>query len=224
MHSFLAAYSWINVRFLLEGLGITIFVSLVSIFFSSIFGTILGIIRYNKIKFVSAAVGFVIDIIRNLPLILIIFFTYFGLPQLGFKPTPIWAAILALIIFESMMIAEIMRAGIVSIPKGQMEGSLSNGLTFVQALRYVILPQAIKNMVPALVSQFISLVKDTSLATIIVLPDLLNHAQIIYGQDTNYTIPMFVALAVMYFIVCYTISKVAGYFENRVNKKRKFAK
>ncbi len=219
MHNFLAAYSWINIRFLLIGLGVTIFVSIISIFFSSIIGTVLGIIRYRKIKFISLIVGFIIDIIRNVPLILVIFFTYFGLPEIGIKTNPLWASILALIIFESMMIAEIMRAGILSIPKGQTEGAIANGLTYGQTLRHVVLPQAIKNMVPALVSQFISLVKDTSLATIIVLPELTNHAQIIYGQNTNYTIPMFLALAVMYFIICYSISKVANYYEQRVEKR-----
>ncbi len=83
---------------------------------------ILGIVRYVRVKILSAVLGFVIDIIRNLPLILIMFFTYFGLPNIGFKPVPFWAAIIALTIFESAMIAEIVRAGIESIPDGQMEG------------------------------------------------------------------------------------------------------
>ncbi|WP_268912536.1 amino acid ABC transporter permease [Lentilactobacillus sp. SPB1-3] len=224
MLNVLGAYSWVNIRFLLEGAWITIFVSVVSIVFSSILGIILGIIRYVNIKWLSAIVGFVIDIIRNLPLILIIFFTYFGLPNLGFKPAPVWASIIALSIFEAAMVAEIVRAGIVSIPSGQMEGARANGLTYWQGLWHIVLPQAIKNMIPAIVSQFISLVKDTSLATIIVLPDLMNHAQIIYGQNTNYTIPMFVALAVMYFIVCYALSLFASYLERRQNRSKTIAK
>lgn len=212
------AYSFINMRFLLEGAWVTVQVSVISIVLSSILGMILGIVRYIRVKILSAALGFVIDIIRNLPLILIMFFTYFGLPNIGFKPVPFWAAIIALTIFEAAMIAEIVRAGIESIPDGQMEGALANGLTFWQALRYIIVPQAIQNMIPALVSQFISLVKDTSLATIIVLPDLMNHAQIIYGQNTNYTIPMFIALAVMYFVVCYSLSLLSNYFERRLQR------
>lgn len=212
------AYSFINIRFLLEGAWVTVQVSVISIVLSSILGMILGIIRYVRIKVVSAALGFVIDIIRNLPLILIMFFTYFGLPNIGFKPIPFWATIIALTIFEAAMIAEIVRAGIQSIPDGQMEGARSNGLTYWQTLRYIIVPQALKNMIPALVSQFISLVKDTSLATIIVLPDLMNHAQIIYGQNTNYTIPMFIALAVMYFVVCYALSLLSNYLERRLKR------
>ncbi|KRM61561.1 glutamine ABC transporter membrane protein [Paucilactobacillus vaccinostercus DSM 20634] len=217
MQNFIDAYSWINIRYLLQGLWVTVEVSVASIILSYIFGTILGIIRYANIKYVSAIVGFIIDLIRNLPLLLIIFFTYFGLPNLGFKPAIIEAAILAMTVFESMMIAEIVRSGIVAVDSGQMEGALSNGLSYWQGLRIVILPQAMKNMIPALVSQFISLVKDTSLATIIVLPEMMYHAQIIYGQNTNYIIPMFIALAVLYFIVCYALSLLAKYLDKRMS-------
>lgn len=83
MENFIHAYSWINIRFLLQGLWVTIYVSLISIALSFILGLVFGFIRYVKIKYLSAIVGFVIDIIRNLPLLLIIFFTYFGLPELG---------------------------------------------------------------------------------------------------------------------------------------------
>ena len=216
MQNFIDAYSWINIRFLLQGLGITIEISVASIICSFIIGTLLGIIRYAKIKYLSAIVGFIIDLIRNLPLLLIIFFTYFGLPNIGVKPEIIPAAIMALTVFESSMVAEIVRSGINSIDYGQTEGALANGLNKWQALRLVVLPQAIKNMLPALVSQFISLVKDTSLATIIVLPELMYHAQIIYGQNTNYIIPMFVALAVLYFIVCYSLSLLARYLDKHL--------
>ncbi|WP_431814753.1 amino acid ABC transporter permease [Limosilactobacillus portuensis] len=216
MQNFIDAYSWINIRFLLQGLGITIEISVASIICSFIIGTLLGIIRYAKIKYLSAIVGFIIDLIRNLPLLLIIFFTYFGLPNIGVKPEIIPAAIMALTVFESSMVAEIVRSGINSIDYGQTEGALANGLTKWQALRLVVLPQAIKNMLPALVSQFISLVKDTSLATIIVLPELMYHAQIIYGQNTNYIIPVFVALAVLYFIVCYSLSLLARYLDKHL--------
>ncbi|AEV95670.1 amino acid ABC transporter permease [Pediococcus claussenii] len=216
MQSFIDAYSWVNISFLLKGLWITIEVSVISIILSYIFGAILGLIRYVKIKYLSAIVGFVIDLIRNLPLLLIFFFTYFGLPNMGIRLSIMASAISALTIFESAMLAEIIRGGIESIPKGQMEGARANGLTFWQAMRYVVLPQAQMRMIPALVSQFISLIKDTSLATIIMLPELMYHAQIIYGQDTNYIIPMFLALAVMYFVVCYALSVVSRVIEKRV--------
>ena len=215
LQNFIAAYSPDNLRYLFGGLGITILVSVVSIIGSFINGSILGVIRYVKIKYLSAIVGFIIDVIRNLPLILILFFTYFGLPNLGVKPDVIPAAILAMTIFESTMLAEIVRSGIQAVDPGQMEGARANGLTYWQALWYIVLPQALVKMIPALVSQFISLVKDTSLATIILLPEMLFRSQIIYGQNTNYIIPMFVAIAVMYFIVCYLLSVLARYLEKR---------
>lgn len=182
METFIHAYSWIDIHFLLRGLWVTIYVSLISIVLSFILGLFLGLIRYMKIKYVSAIVGFIVDIIRNLPLLLIIFFTYFGLPQMGIVTNPTTASIIALVIFEGAMLCEIVRSGIIAVPDGQMEGARSNGMTFGQAMYHVVVPQGLHNMIPALLSQFVSLVKDTSLATIIVLPELLYHAQIIYSQ------------------------------------------
>ena len=98
-----------------------------------------------------------------------------------------------------------------------MEAARSNGMSYVQAMYHVVFPQALKMMIPPLLSQFVSLVKDTSLATIIVLPDLLYHAQNVYGQNTNYLIPMFVALAGMYFVVCFSLSLLAKFFDKRLS-------
>ncbi|WP_010014747.1 ABC transporter permease subunit, partial [Loigolactobacillus coryniformis] len=112
MNNFIQAYSWLNIRYLLEGLWITVEISAISIVLSFIIGGLLGLLRYVKIKYLSALVGFVIDIIRNLPLLLILFFTFFGLPNIGIKPDVVMAAILAMTVFESAMVAEIIRSGI----------------------------------------------------------------------------------------------------------------
>ncbi len=216
MQTFINAYSWIDLRFLLQGLWTTIYVSIISIIFSFILGLIFGIVRYSKIPYLSAIVGFIVDIIRNLPLLLIIFFTYFGLPQLGLITNPVTASIIALVVFEGAMLAEIVRSGIDGIDPGQMEGARSNGMSYGQAMYHVVLPQALRNMIPALLAQFVSLVKDTSLATIIVLPELLYHAQIIYSQNTTYLIPMYVIIAVMYFIVCFCLTRIAAYIDRKL--------
>jgi len=220
MQEFINAYSWVNFRFLLEGLWVTIEVSVISIIFSFIIGTLLGLGRYVKVKYFSAIVGFVIDLIRNLPLLLILFFTYFGLPQIGIRLSVVAASIVAMTIFESAMLAEIVRSGITAVATGQMEAARSNGLTYMQAMRYIIMPQAFRKMIPPIVSQFISLVKDTSLATIILLPDLTYHAQIIYGQNVTYVIPMFVALAVMYFVVNFALSQASRVLEKRLTRSK----
>ncbi|GFZ27783.1 amino acid ABC transporter permease [Lactobacillus corticis] len=213
--NFAGAYSLINMRYLFQGFLVTLGVSAVSIVLSFIIGLILGIIRYSRIKWVSGIVGFIIDVIRNLPLLLILFFTYFGLPAIGIRVGSVSASITALVVFESAMISEIVRAGIESIDYGQMEGARSNGMTYVQAMYHIIVPQAVHNMIPALLSQFVSLVKDTSLATIILLPELLYRAQIIYSQNSTYMIPMYLIIAVMYFIICFALSKLASYLSKR---------
>lgn len=216
MQTWIDALSWLNFGFLLKGLAVTLYISLVSIVLSFILGSVLGIIRYSKIKFVSAAVGFVIDLVRNLPLLLIIFFTYFGMPKIGYRPSAITSAIIAMTIFESSMLAEIVRSGIQSVSEGQMEGARSTGMSFVQALWHIILPQAYRHMIPTIIGQFVSLIKDTSLATIIVVPELMQHAQVIYGQNANYIVPMFAALTLLYFIICFTLSMAGSYLHKHM--------
>jgi len=206
--NFVEAFSWVNIRFLLDGLLITVEVAVLSIIFSFIIGSLLGLVRYLKIPFISKVVGLLIDLIRNLPLLLIIFFTYFALPQIGIRFDIFWSAIAAMTIFESAMLSEIIRAGLNSVPKGQTEAGLSTGLTYSQTLLFIIIPQAFKAMVPPILSQFISLIKDTSLAVIISLPEITHNAKIIYGQNTNYVIPMFIAMALLYFSICFALSRV----------------
>ena len=213
---FAGAYSWINIRFLLEGLLLTVQVALVASLFSFVIGAVLGLIRYLKLPVLSAIVGAIIDVVRNLPLLLIIFFTYFALPQIGIRLTIFWSAVSALTIFESAMLSEIIRGGLNSIPKGQTEAGVSTGLTYGQTLWYIIIPQALRAMVPPIVSQIVSLIKDTSLATIITLPELTHHVRIVYGQNTNYVIPMFLMMGLMYWIVCYSLSKFSKRLEKTI--------
>ena len=209
--NFVEAFSGINIRFLLEGLLVTVEVAFYSIIFSVILGFILGIIRYFEIPVVSKVVGWVIDIIRNLPLLLIIFFTYFALPEMGISLDVFWSTVAAMSIFEASMISEILRGGLKAVPKGQTEAGLATGMTKTSVMRYILFPQAVRDTLPSVVSQLIALIKDTSLATIITLPELTHNAKIIYGQDTAYVIPMFIALALLYFAICYALSLFSKY-------------
>ena len=133
------AFTWSNLRFILDGLLVTLEVAIVSIILSFIIGSILGILRYLKIPILSLVVGIVVDIIRNLPLLLIIFFTYFALPQIGIQFSIFWSAVVALTIFESAMLSEIIRGGLLAVPKGQMEAGISTGLTKGQTIFYIVL-------------------------------------------------------------------------------------
>ena len=182
---------------------------------SFIIGGILGVIRFMKVPYLSLIVGAVVDIIRNLPLLLIIFFTYFALPQIGIQLSIFWSAVAAMTIFESAMLAEIIRAGLLAVPQGQMEAGRSTGMTYFSTLYYIVFPQSIKLMLPPIVSQFISLIRDTSLAVIISLPELTHHAKIIYAQNPSAVLPMFVAMTFLYFIICYSLSVFAKRLERK---------
>lgn len=212
---FIGAFSFDNLRFLLDGLQVTVSVSAISIVFSFLIGALAGTLRFSNIPVFSKILGLIIDVIRNLPLLLIIFFTYFALPQIGIRFDIFWSAVVALTIFESAMLSEIFRAGLNAVPKGQAEAGLSTGLSYVQTMLIIIIPQAFRSMIPAIISQLISLVKDSSLAIIISLPELTHHARIIYGQDTNYVLPMFVAMTASYFVICYLLSLLSRYLENK---------
>lgn len=210
------AFSWDNIGFLLDGLRVTVEVAFFTIVISILIGFLLGIVRYFEIPIVSKVVGVIVDIIRNLPLLLIIFFTYFALPQLGISLNVFWSTVIAMSIFEASMISEILRGGLKALPNGQMEAGLATGLKKINVMFHILLPQATKEILPSLVSQLIALIKDTSLATIITLPELTHNAKIIYGQDTSYVIPMFMALAAFYFVICFALSVFSKYLAKRM--------
>ncbi|SEC56519.1 amino acid ABC transporter permease [Paenibacillus sp. GP183] len=215
--NFTDAYQPAYLKFLLQGFLITLEVAALSIVLSFIIGCIVGTVRYSKVPIISRILAFLVEMIRNLPLLLIIFFTRFALPEVGIKISIFWSAVAALTVFESAMIAEIVRGGLRSVDKGQIEAARSSGLSSFQTLWHIVLPQALRRMVPPIVSQFISLVKDTSLAVIISLPELMNQSKIIAAQHFDYTIPALLAAALLYFLTNFTLSRIAKRLEVRIN-------
>jgi putative glutamine transport system permease protein len=127
-----------------------------------------------------------------------------------------WSTVVGLSLFEGAMIAEIVRSGLKSIERGQVEAARSSGLSYMQTLGGIIMPQALRRMSPPMVSQFISLLKDTSLAIIISLPELMHNVQILGGQSFDYVIPALLLAAVLYFVINYTLSIVARRLEARM--------
>ncbi|MGD2352944.1 amino acid ABC transporter permease [Bacillus subtilis] len=214
---FIGAYSQEHLAFLWDGFLVTLYVAFISIILSFFFGLIAGTLRYAKVPVLSQLIAVLVDTIRNLPLLLMIFFTFFALPEIGIKLEITAAAITALTIFESAMLSEIIRSGLKSIDKGQIEAARSSGLSYTQTLFFIVMPQALRRMVPPIVSQFISLLKDTSLAVVIALPELIHNAQIINGQsaDGSYFFPIFLLAALMYFAVNYSLSLAARRLEVR---------
>ncbi|BCU82993.1 glutamine ABC transporter permease [Polycladomyces abyssicola] len=205
-----------TLRSLMEGLLVTLEVAASAIVLSFVFGIILGILRYTKLPVLSQLAVLYIEVMRNLPLLLIIFFGYFGLRDMGVELPVTMAAIAGLTVFTSALIAEIVRSGLNSVEKGQIEAARAQGFTYVQTLWYIILPQALKRMIPPLVSQFITLVKDTSLAVVISLEEIMHNAQIVYNKYVNATIPLLLLVAFIYFTINYSLSRVSRYLEKRL--------
>lgn len=210
---FIGAYSPDHLLFLMKGFWVTIKIAGISIILSFIIGGLIGTIRYAKVPVLSQVLGILVEIIRNLPLLLIIFFVYFALPEVGLKLSIPVSAIAALTIFESAMLSEVIRSGLNSVHKGQLEAGRSSGLSYTQTLWHIVLPQGLRRMVPPIVSQFISLLKDTSLAVVIALPELMHNAQVINAQNINYVVPIFLFVAIMYFVVNYVLSVIAKRLE-----------
>lgn len=207
-----------NFPFLMKGLLVTLKVSGISIILSMIIGTILGVIRFLRIIVLSQLVGIFVDVTRSIPLILYIIFVHFSFsPYLydhalfvnffGVDSLEMFSAILAIVIFTSAYIAEIIRSGLMSVEKEQILAAKSLGFKTIQSIRYIILPQALSRMKPALCAQFVTLVKDTSLASAIGLIELTRASEIVYENSSNeFQILLFVAL--VYVTINFLIQKI----------------
>lgn len=205
-----------NLKYILEGFYLTLKVAGISIILSFVLGAVIGIIRYMQVPILSPILTIIVEILRNLPLLLIMFFARFAMPDIGIRLDAVPATIIALTLFEGAMISEIIRSGLKSIDKGQIEAARSSGLSYMHTLWHIVLPQGLRRMVPPMVSQFISLLKDTSLAVAITLPELMHHSKIVYGQSYDYVLPVLMLAAILYFTVNYALSLLAKRFETKV--------
>lgn len=213
---FQTAFTKSHLLFLLDGLWVTLTVAIISIIASFIIGLILGIARYTKAPIISHGAIAYIEFIRNLPLLLIIFMGFFGLKELGVDLPITTAVIISMTVFTSALVAEIVRSGLLSVDRGILEASRAQGLTYLQTLWNVTLPLGLKRTIPPMVSQFVSLIKDTSLAVAISLPEITHNAQIIYNKEFNATIPILLLVALVYFLINYMLSIVSRRLEKRL--------
>ena len=181
-----------------------------------ILGIFIGLGRLARSAWIRVPATVYVELFRGVPLVMVIFWFWFILPVILRLPLPEYGvALMAFVVFEAAYLGEIVRAGIQSVPRGQIEAATSSGLGSAQTMIYVILPQALRNMIPALVTQFIVLFKDTSLASIIGYVDLTKAAQIVNNREIR-PFELYLFIAVVYWLCTYAMSRYAHYLERRL--------
>ncbi|MFY0759873.1 amino acid ABC transporter permease [Metabacillus dongyingensis] len=206
-----------NMDMYLEGFKNTVMASLIALIGSFLLGTLIAVLRIAPLKPLNWLGTVYIEFVRNIPLLIIAFFFYIGLPSLGLRLDGFTAGTIALVIYTASFIAEAIRAGILSVPKGQMEAARSSGLTYNQTMRLIILPQAIKIVIPPLGNQFINLVKNSSILSVVAGLDLMYHGDLI-SSDTFVVFDVYIFVAVFYLILTIPLSIGVGYLEKRLAK------
>jgi glutamate transport system permease protein len=206
------------IRFFLGGLVNTLRAAALALVPAVVIGTVLALGRLSRRAPVRLAAGAYVQFFRSLPLLILIIFMYFGLPKLGVNLSPYWALVAGLSIYNAAIFGEIFRAGILSLDRGQSEAALSVGLRSWQAMRLVVLPQAYRRMIPTIVSQSVTLLKDTSLGFTITYEELLRRGEIA-GAAGKDLLQAFVAVAVLYLAVNIPLSQAARRLEVRQRRR-----
>lgn len=200
--------------FYIEGIKITLLLALLTIIFGTLLGLVICIFKISKYKILRAIASIYIEIIRGTPLLVQLIIIHYGF---RINITEITSATVALSINSAAYIAEIIRAGIVSVNKGQMEAARSLGMNHFQSMKLIIIPQAVKNILPALANEFVVLIKESAIVSYIGLADIMYKANQIRSLTYLTLEPLLVA-ALIYFVITFTISKFIHYFERKLNK------
>lgn len=222
----MAAIVQVYWNMLLSAMGKTLLLTLLSLIFAMIIGMIFALMNVGKNRAFNLIGTVYVDAVRGVPLIVLAYFIYFGVPSgikmLGiqdFRLTALQAGTIALSMNCGAYMAEIIRAGIESVDKGQMEASRSLGLSYAKSMRLVVIPQAIRTMIPSIINQFIITLKDTSILSVIGFPELTNMGKTISG-NTFKPSQAWAIVGVMYMVVIITLSKVAKKIERRIQRGR----
>ena len=222
----MAAIVQVYWNMLLSAMGKTLLLTLLSLIFAMIIGMIFALMNVGKNRAFNLIGTVYVDAVRGVPLIVLAYFIYFGVPSgikmLGiqdFRLTALQAGTIALSMNCGAYMAEIIRAGIESVDKGQMEASRSLGLSYANSMRLVVIPQAIRTMIPSIINQFIITLKDTSILSVIGFPELTNMGKTISG-NTFKPLQAWAIVGVMYMVVIITLSKVAKKIERRIQRGR----
>jgi His/Glu/Gln/Arg/opine family amino acid ABC transporter permease subunit len=196
-------------------IGGTLRLAIPAIVLGFLLGIFIGLARLAEARWIRLPATAYVEFFRGVPLVMVIFWIWFIIPQLLRLPIPEYGvALTAFVIFEAAYFGEIVRAGVQSVSRGQVEAATALGMTTTKTMTYVVLPQALKNMVPSLVTQMIVLFKDTSLASIIGYVDLTKAAQIVNNREIK-PFQLYLFIAVVYWLCTYSMSRVAQRLEHR---------
>jgi His/Glu/Gln/Arg/opine family amino acid ABC transporter permease subunit len=197
--------------------GGTLRLAIPAIVLGFILGLFIGVARLARSRWINYPATIYVEFFRGVPLVMVIFWFWFIVPVLAGRALPEYGvALAAFVIFEAAYLSEIVRAGIQSVPRAQIEAATATALSQAKMMRYVVLPQALRNMIPALVTQFIVLLKDTSLASIIGYVDLTKAAQIVNNREIR-PFELYLFIAVIYWLCSYGMSRYARVLERRLS-------
>lgn len=204
----------------LEGFIVTLEVGVLGLALALIIGTISGIMSTSKVKVLRGISRAYVEIIQNTPLVIQVFFLFNGLPYIKVVIPVFLIGILAVGVYHGAYISEVVRAGITSVPKGQFEAAYSQGFSNFDTMRYIILPQTVKIIMPPLTNQLVNLIKNTSVLAMIAGGDLMHNADSWSSQNMYYG-PAYVVTGILYFILCYPLSVLARKLELKEKKAQK---
>lgn len=201
--------------FFINGVKFTIFLAFFTVLIGFVLGILLALMRLSNKKILNIISAAYVEFIRGTPILVQLYIVFYGLPHIGITLPDSIAGIIALSVNSAAYIAEIVRAGIQAVDKGQMEAARSLGMPHSMGMRFIIIPQAVKNILPALGNEFITVIKESSIASIIGIHELMYNADTVRGNIFRPFEPLIVA-AIMYFILTFSLSKLVGVFERRM--------
>lgn len=204
----------------LGGLALTVLLASLALVLALPLGMLLGLARLSPWAWLRWPVTGLVSVVRGVPLLMVLFWAYFFLPSItGHKTDQFTTMLLALVLFDGVYLAEIVRAGIQAVPRGQTEAARSLGLGYVRTMALVVLPQAVRHMLPSLVNQFVSTIKETSLGYIIGLNEVAFITTQINTQVFTRPAEMYLVLGLTYFVLCFGLSRLALRLERRLSQR-----
>lgn len=203
--------------FLLRGVGLTITITVLAVLLGTLIGLVVGLCRLSSLKPLSWLAQAYVELVRGTPLLVQLYIVYFGLPQVGIQMGQVAAAVTALAFNSGAYVSEIVRAGILSVGKKQSEAAYALGLTGSQTMRLVILPQAVRVMIPPLGNEFVTMIKESSLASVIGAQELIKQAQFTTSR-TYQVFSTYVGVALIYFCLTTVTSFILRRVERQVSK------